>query len=163
MPITNQKSTQVANRDKNPPVQNKPYDIGGKVRIVKFDFTQSGVGDIGSTADLCKIPAGTGLIIKTLSRLKWSAFGVSRTLSIGHTGFTKSNGTTVAAAPDVIETSRDVSAAGQSFLGVGANAAPSEFIEYDSQDEITIRAIVAGGTIPDGATLTGWIAYVPTY
>ncbi len=164
MAVTTEKSLQLTNRDGSasaPPVPNKVYEVGGTWRWSKYDFTQGALaGDANSTMDLVKIPAGTSMIVKTLSRLKRSAFGAARTLNIGHTGYTKTDGTVVAAAADVIEDGLDVSAAGQSFLGVGTNAATLETFEIDAKGELLIQAIVLGGTIPAAATLNGWICFV---
>ncbi len=164
MAVTTEQSTQLANRVGSasaPPVPNKVYEVGGTLRWSKYDFTQGALaGDANSTMDLVKIPAGTSMIIKTLSRVKFSAFGAARLLDIGHTGYTKADGTVVAASVDVIEDGRDVSSAGQVFLGVGTNAAPTEFFEIDAKEELLIQAKVLVDTIPAAATLNGWICFV---
>lgn len=158
MSTTAQKSTQLTNPDTLPEVKNYVYDVGGKIRIRYFDFTQSGAGDANSTVDLVAIEAGRVRILPALSRIKYSAFGASRTLDIGHTGYTKHDGTAVSAAADKIVDGLDVSSAGNAALGSGTNAVP-EFA-FETKDGTTIQAKVAGGTIPDAATLSGWIAYV---
>jgi hypothetical protein len=44
------------------------------------------------------------------------------------------------------------------MLGTGANTVDTYL--YDSNAPLTIQAVVAGGTIPDTATLSGYIVYV---
>lgn len=160
MAVETIKSTQYGNRDANPPVANEPQDVGGKIRFYRFDFNQgSAAGDATSKQLLCRVKAGKGYIIPILSRCKWSAFGASRTLDIGHAGWTKPDGTVQNAAADVIDDGRDVSSAGVSYLGAGTNGV-TDVIAYNAIDEITIQSVVAGGTIPASATLNGWIAVV---
>ncbi len=160
MAIVDVKSTQYGNRDSSPPVANDVQDVGGKIRFYRFDVNQGAVaGDAASKQFLCRIPAGKGYIIPILSRCKWSAFGASRVLDIGHAGWTKPDGTAQVAAADVIDDGRDVSAAGVGYLSAGTNGV-TDVIAFNAADEIVIQSVVAGGTIPASATLNGWIAVV---
>ncbi len=154
-------SVQYGNRDSNPPVPNKVYEVGGKLRFAYFTFDQGLVaGDANSLQNLCRIPAGTGRIIKMLSRIQWTALGAGRTLDIGWLAFKNSDGTAVAADIDGIADGIDVSSAGQQFLGTGTGAAIPETLEYDSTTEITIQSKVLGDTIPASDTFDGWICYI---
>lgn len=160
MAIVDVKSTQYGNRDANPPVPNNPEDVGGKLRLYRFDFNQGSVaGDAASRQSLCRIAPGRGYIVPILSRSKWSAFGASRLLDIGVGTYTKPDGTVVAATADTIDDGRDVNAAGVAFLGAGTNGV-TDAISYNAQNEIVISSTVAGGTIPASATLNGWIAAI---
>jgi len=160
MTVTAQQSTQVANGLALPAVKNEIVDLA-KLRLARFDFTQVGAGDIGSTMDLVQLGAAHYRIIPALSHAEWSAWGASATLDIGHTGYTKLDGTTVAAAPAAIEDTVNVAAAGNAFLGVGAGAAANiSGLEIECKGNLLIQAVVAGAVVPAGATLKGWIAYV---
>lgn len=160
MGVTHEKSTQFGNRDSNPPVANEVQDVGGKLRLYRFDYTQSAdAGDATSTQSLCKIKAGKGYIIPILSRFTWALFGASRTLDIGHGGWTEPDGDVVNAAADVLTDGVDVSSAGVAFMGAGTNG-NKDAIAYNSVGEIDIKSVVAGGTIPAGTTIKGWIAVV---
>lgn len=160
MTVTAQQSTQVSNGNLFPAVKNEVADLA-KLRIARIDFTQSGQGDIGSTIDLVKLGAARYRIIPALSYLQWSAYGTGCTLSVGHTGWTNLDGSTVAAAPAAIEDTLDVHAAGQATLGVGTNAvANASGLVIECKTGVLLQAVIAGAVIPNGATLVGHIAYV---
>lgn len=112
-------------------------------------------GDIGTTIELCQLPPGPVRIIPELSRLKVSAFGAARTLSIGHKAYIKGDsGTTEEAeSANALANALDVSAAVTVKLGAS--------LHYDmySKDGIVVFATVAGGTIPVGATVELMLAY----
>jgi hypothetical protein len=124
-------------------------------------------GDIGSTVDLALLPAGDVRLYLTESRIFWSAFGAARILDIGHRAykaidFDGSLGVQpVAAAPNLFDDDVDVSAAGNAALGsdfvlAGTIAKTQRFL---SADGVMIFATVAGGTIPAGAILEGFLTY----
>lgn len=147
-----------------------PIDQHAKQRTAMFDVNTAGqgAGDIGSTLLLCKIPFGRVRVLPYGCRFKCSAFGAGRTLSFGHTGYTTSLGVIVPADPLAFGTGIDVSAA----LGTGtvdgpvAGTAVGAFnptmlkFDFFSREGTIITATVAGGTIPDPATLSGLIHYV---
>jgi len=111
MTVTAEKSTQVTNMEAAPPVKLNAGELHGRMRIARFTFTQgAAAGDANSTADLVKLPPGKNItLLKNLSRFVCSAFGASRVLDIGHTGYANIDGTAVAAAADVILDGADVS------------------------------------------------------
>lgn len=157
MATTSQKATQLANADLRPAVQNPVVD-DAKVRFARFDFKQSGAGAAGSTADLVKFGAGRIRIIPVLSYIKNSALGTSVTADIGYLGYTGIDGTAVSASADTILDGGDLAAAGATYMGTGTNAAPkADGILIESADDVVIQL---KSTLPDAATLTGWIAYV---
>ena len=161
MAVTTQKSTQETNRTSSPPVKNQPYDESPKKRILYFSHTQVGAGDATSTVDLVSLPAGKVRLLKREVHLVCSAFGVARTLDIGYTAHTQPDGTAVVAAADVILDGADVSALANLQGGVGTNALTADpTILFNSKSGVLIQAVVAGGTIPDAATLSGWVTYV---
>jgi len=161
MAVTAEKSTQVTNAQASPVVKNAPYDLG-KHRSFYFSFTQgAAAGDATSTQDLCIIPPGKYRIMKKESYIVCSAFGTSRTLDIGHTGYTDYAGVAQAASADCILDGGDVSAAAALNCGAGTNALGTDpTILISAATPLTIQAVVAGGTIPAGATITGYITVI---
>ena len=162
MAVTTEKSTQRTNETATPPVLNPVHNAHGRVRSSYFSFTQgAAAGDATSTADLIKLPAGKVRVLKTESLVICSAFGAARTIDIGHTGYTQRDGTAVAASADTILDGGDVASAAAIRMGAGTNALGTDpTVEYDSVDGVLLQAVVAGGTIPAGATLKGYIQYI---
>ena len=153
MAVETEQSTQVSNVDATPPVMNDTYEDGGRVRAKRFNHTQSVAGDATSTVDLVKIPPGKWMVHLDMSRIAFSAFGASRVLDIGHTGYTNPDGTAVAVAAAAFVNDLDVSGAGNAKM-TGVVGADEVFV-INSKDGTTIQATVAGGTIPLAATLDG--------
>lgn len=137
---------------------NDAKDAGGKLRVAYFKHTQSGAGDATSQAYLCKLPAGTVRVIPALSYVRCSAFGAARTVDIGYGAYTDKNGATVATDPDAFADGLDVSSAAKKVLDETA-ALAAVSAELESNSGIDVVAVVAGGTIPDAATLEGHIVY----
>lgn len=159
MAITFETSTEIANHLSQPRVANAPVFEHGVLRYRNFTFTQVGAGDIGSTVDLMTIPNGDVRLVFPLSRIRWSAFGAARTLDIGYKAYTDLlTNLPVVAAPAAFDDDIDVSAAGNAALG--SDATEPKTPRFESKDGLTIYATVAGGTIPAGATLNGFLAYV---
>lgn len=158
MAVTTQKSAEVTNITASPPTMLDTTSLHGRLRVAYFKHTQDGAGDANSTADLVQLPAGKGRILIRSSWLASSAFGSSRTLDIGYVAHTDNNGDAVSADVDALEDALDNSSATAAFLGAGTNAVDTYL--YDSNAPLTIQAVVAGGTIPDTATLEGYIVYV---
>jgi hypothetical protein len=155
MATTAGKSTQITNMEAVPVTRVHAVDLGGKLRVAYFDYTQSGAGDAGSTVELVKLPAGRIRVIGALSKIKFSAFGASRVLDIGYKAHTDIAGDAVAADDDFFATDVDVSSAGSGVL----NEAGLEVKLFQSRDGVTVNCTVAGGTIPDGATLLGYVVF----
>ena len=163
MAVTTEKSDQVTNQEASPPVRLNTNELGGRLRIARFSFTQGvAAGDANSTIDLVKIPPGkTVTILKNLSRVVCSAFGAARLLDIGHTGFTNLDGTVVAAAADVLLDGGDVSAIAELAMGVGTNALTVvNSFTINAKFATLLQAKVLADTIPAGATLAGYFVYV---
>lgn len=140
----------------------RPFDIHGKLRFDYFEIVPVVVfGDIGTTIELCDLPPGAVRILPWECRLKTSAFGASRTLSIGHRAYSKIDPTSTTTTDEPENASAFVSA-----LDVSAavnNVAFSATVQkYDvfSKAGVTIFATVAGGTIPVAATVSGFVAYI---
>lgn len=139
----------------------EPNETSGRLRIAYYDFTQSGAGDAGSTVDLHYLPAGRIRIMSKLSYITCSAFGAARTLDIGYTAYTDQAGASVAADADALADGLDVSAAAdlQCGLSTAAGVAATTLLT-NGRDRVKLQAVVAGGTIPDAATLNGFFIYV---
>lgn len=161
MAVTAQKSTQVTSMTATPPVRLGTSEHHGVVRVAYFSCTQSGAGDAASTLDLVRIPAGKVRILKMSSKLICSAWGAARTLNVGHTGYTKPDNSAQAASAACIADTIDVSAAASKELGTGTGGLGTDpTLLIESTSGALIQAVVAGGTIPDGATLNGYVSYV---
>lgn len=158
MPVTNQYSDQLQMTVDDPSTLLDTSEVGGRQRIAFFDFTQSGAGDANSTAILAKLPAGRLRILREASVISSSAFGASRTLDVGYQAFTAKDGTETAADADALVDGVSVANAATNAMDAAAGADPTLFV--NSRTGVTIEATVLGGTIPDGATLKGYIAYI---
>lgn len=159
MALTAEKSVQLANADLLPDVKNQTTASRGKKRVEYFTFTQgAAAGDANSTADLVELPAGRKRILLTECYVAASAFGASRTLDIGYTAYRDFAGAAVVADVDALLDGRDVSSATGALLTVAAAADPTLLIE--SANAVVIQAKCLGGTLPAGATITGYVTYV---
>lgn len=141
-----------------------PVDDHGKYRIQYFS-----VGVItpivtpfasGDQIDLFKLPPGRKRLLPHASRIKFSAFGAARTLSLGHRAYNKrpagQSGDVEVENATVFINAKDVSAA------LTTPGAWSDMLKYDmySLDEAFVFATLGGGTMPAGATLEGYLAYI---
>jgi hypothetical protein len=146
MAVTNELSTQAAIAA-DPSVGRITPTDSGFVRIARFSFTQGAApGDATSTADLVVMPAGRVRVLGALSEIRFSAFGSSRTLDVGHPAAIDLAGDTITADPDAFLDGADVSAAGRAAL--------TGEVLVETRAGFTVRATVAGGTIP------AYVAYV---
>jgi hypothetical protein len=161
MAVTAEKSTQVSNGESKPAIMNPSHEWDGKYRIRYFEHVQSVAGDAGSTVDLVKLPAGKVRVLRAESKLWASAFGAARTLDVGYLAHTKDDGfkTPVAAVVDHFIDGLDVSAATNATLFNQDDVTIPTSL-FESEDGVTIQAIVAGGTIPLNATLKGYVAFI---
>lgn len=157
--ITAQKSTQLTNAGTKPVIAG-PITDNAKLRLARFNFKQVGDGDAGSTIDFVKIGPGTVQVMPALSYITGTAFAAGATLDIGHAGYTALDGTAVGAAPAVIAEALAVSSGFDTWLGTGTTAADAAGIPIESKGGVLIQAVTDTAGIPDGATVSGWIAYV---
>lgn len=158
MAVTTQVSDQIANSQAVPEVKNKVSDLTGKARFARFDFTQVGAGAANSTVDLVKLPSGRLRVLVNLSHIDISALGAGRTVDIGHTGWTKMDGSTQSAVVDAFVDGLDVEDATVTRPGDAAWLLSG--LEIESKAGVIIQAKCLGDTLPDAATMAGWIAYV---
>lgn len=163
MAVTTEDSDQIVNMEALPPVRLNTNELGGRLRIARFSFTQgAAAGDANSLVNLVKLPPGkTVTVLKNLSRIVCSAFGAARTLDIGFLAHVNLDGTAVSASIDTLLDGGDVSAIAELALGVGTAALTVEnTMTFNSRTAVEIQAKVLGDTIPAGATLAGYIVYV---
>jgi len=155
------KSEDLAGLDAQPKTLAHSFNRGKVVRQHFRVPPLAVLGDAGTTIDLAQLPRGPVRLNLTTSRIFWSAFGAARLLDIGHRAYEAADGSIVAAVANLFDDDVDVSAAGNAALGsdfVLANflAKTQRFL---SAKGVTIFATVAGGTIPAGAIIEGWLDY----
>lgn len=134
----------------------RPTEKHGKLRFAYFNLPATiVVGDATTIVDLCELPSGQVRVLPHLSRISTSAFGAGRTLSVGHYAYTKADNTTEASNATAFIAALDVSAA-------VAAAVWGTAIKYDmySKGGVTLFATVNVNTIPVGATIEGFCAYL---
>jgi len=153
MAVTNENSLQIG-RILAGAIKNLTTDLMGRMRKMRFDFTQgAAAGDATSTMSLIILPPGRNRIYLRDCIVAFSAFGAARVLDIGYAAYTDRDGNAVAAAPAAFVNDLDVSSAGtSSFAGVVGG---EESFLFENRDSVTIIGTVAGGTIPAAATLNG--------
>lgn len=151
MAVTRQNSTQVGRSKSVPPEMNAVSEDGGRVRIKAFDFTQSGAGDANSIAVLAKLPGGRVRVLR--AHVKHSALGAARVATLGHGAYKDATNATVAEDVDaLVATAQDLAAAGTKTMEINT--------VLDNRAGVDLILQVTGGTIPDGATLNGYVEYV---
>ena len=142
-------STEYGNTVAVPAVMNDVCDEHGRVRARSFTYTQVGAGAAGDLINLCKLPAGNVRVIGTSAT--YSAFGASRTIKLGHTAYVNLANATVAASSTAFLTSTSIATAGTTTTHTTQKLV--------SKEGILVQALIEGGTIPDAATLTGYVLY----
>ena len=159
MAVTTEKSDQITNQEASPPVMSGVDTLRGKLKILRFTFTQgTAAGDATSTMELVKVPAGVVRVFLALSRITTSAFGAARTLDIGWQAYTDTNDAAVAADPNGLDDGVDVSAA-VSYNPIGTVGEDETYL-FESNGGVTIEAQVNDATIPAAATINGYFVYV---
>lgn len=139
-----------------------PIDDHGKLRYCAFKVSALTVAlAANDTIGLLWLPPGRKRLLPYESRLTVSAFGASRTLDVGHDAYSArspGSGVVEAANPDAFIDGLDVATAVTASLWTPANSA----LWYDmySHDETLVYATVLGGTMPIGATMSGYLAYL---
>lgn len=140
-----------------------PINDHGKIRVQYFNVPAVEVeGDAETTIDLCDLPPGKIRVIPVLSHIKHSAFGAGRTLDIGHRVYQKRDNAEEdeeAENLDAFCDGLDVAAAANG-VGLGANLSIATKYDLYSKGGVRVTAQVKGASIPVGATLSGFIAYV---
>src|SRR5258708_2410328 len=153
------KSVQATNVDATPRVELSVKQSRGRVRTVRFDYTQIALGSIADEIELCDLPAGAR-ILAGLSYLRLGVGTASETISIG----TRAHVNAQTGAAVAQNASRFAAA-------VAANATPS-FQTFaaiagamaDDQDTVLgtarVYVTVAGAGAAAGQKFTGEIAFI---
>lgn len=159
MAVTTQNTTQYANTQADPRVLNATHEAHGRLRMARFNFVQTGVGDAGSIVRLVGLPKGKIRTILPLSRVAFSALGASRTLDLGWEAHQGDDGSgEIAADPNGLDDGVDASSAGAVIPG--GTLGGDETRLFESLDGVVLTAQINDGNIPDGATLDGTIVYI---
>lgn len=160
MALTTENSNQYANTLAEPRIQNPTHEAHGRLRFARFNFTQGGAaGDAGSIASLVKLPKGKLRVILPLSRVAHSALGASRTLDLGWEAHRADDSSgEIVADPNGLDDGVSVSSAG-AFVP-GGTLGGDETKLFESLDGVVVTAQINDGTVPVGATLDGYLAYV---
>lgn len=135
-----------------------PIDKHGKIRFAYFSITAPAGGYAAD--DLVKIaelPQGRKRLLPSMSRVTCSALGAGRTIDIGHEAYLNR-------APDNDEVDADFDAFvdGMDVSSASADQKWSDELKYDlySMAEIDVFLTLLGGTMPEGETIEGYVAYV---
>lgn len=136
----------------------RTLDDHGKFRIQYFIVDVEVQGDADSEIELCDLPPGAVRVLPSLSRVEHSAFGAGRSLDIGHRAYrTTSDYAVEPEAENFTAFAENIDVA-----GAGQDVQISTKLKADtySKSEVRVVARVQGGTVPIGAQLQGFIAYV---
>lgn len=153
MAVTNQKSTQLNIIDGGGAagVRVESSEVNERTMVVRWSFTQQGVGDPGSTVDIWRVKSGSRLL-STVSDVQNSAYGAGVTYDLGWPAYTEPDGTPVAADPDGIAAAIDGNTTTRKVIA-DVTGAPRDVL---FQGDALIQATINGGAgIPDAATMTG--------
>jgi hypothetical protein len=142
-------STEYGNNVAVPPVMNDACDEHGRVRVAAFTYTQSGAGTAGDNVLLTTLPGGTVRVLQI--SVNYSAFGASRTLKVGHTGYTTMANASVAASTTAFLASTSIASAATTTSDITS--------KWTTRTGLVVSGVVEGGTLPDAATINGYILY----
>lgn len=154
------KSTQATAVDASPRQELSVKESRGRVRTVRFDYTQVGAGGIGDQIELCDLPAGAR-ILAGLSYIRFSASTATATASLGTRAHTNAQtGAAIAEnATRFWNASTSIATAGRYILG---DANGSQFV--DDKDTIlgTARVFLtdAVAALANGTRVSGEIAFI---
>lgn len=136
----------------------RPLDDHGKVRLQRFDLPATTVaGDAGTTIDLCMLPPGAVRLIPAMSRFSISALGAARTLDFGHRAYMARPSPNALQAEDLDAIVANINVA-IALNGVSIDSAT--MFDFYSLDGVIITAQINDDTIPIGATMSGYLAFV---
>jgi hypothetical protein len=159
MAVTQEQSDQIENQEATPPVMTGVDTLRGKLKILRFTFTQgAAAGDAGSLAELVKVPAGVVRVFLASSRITCSALGAARTMDIGWLAYVDTDGDAVAADPNGLDDGVDVSLA-VTFNPTGT-IGEDETKLFESNGGVTLTAQVNDATLIASATINGYFVYV---
>jgi hypothetical protein len=126
----------------------------GEVRVARFSYTHTagnGTGEI----NLVKLPPGRLCIFTTLCRLVTSAMGTNADVHLGYRAHKKEDGTAVAQDDNAFIDNLDTAGGINTHFEVPVDS----YVELESQQGITIYAMIDTGNIMTGNTIKGWVLY----
>jgi hypothetical protein len=126
----------------------------GEVRLARFSYTHaagSGTGEI----NLVKLPPGRLCIFTQLSRLYTSAMGANADVHLGYRPHRKEDGIPVDQNETAFVADMDTAGGIDTTLGFPT----SGILELESQQGVSIYAMVDTGNIENGDTIMGWVTY----
>jgi hypothetical protein len=126
----------------------------GEVRMARFSYTHTagnGTGEI----NLVKLPPGRLCIFATLSHIFTSGMGVNADVHLGYRAHRKEDGTPVVQDDNAFVDDLDTAGGIDTTLPFPVKG----ILELESQEGVTIYAMVDNGNILTGNTISGWIMY----
>ena len=151
MAVTNERGLIVNAREGTVTTALTRLQQGGQVNCVVIGFTQSAAaGDATSTQAVAYMPPGKHKLLTMV--LDTAAFGASRTLDVGYEAHTKADGTSVSASATAFKSAIDVASAAVTSIPLNK--------DMDSAKGYVISTKVAGGTIPAGTTINGYVTFI---
>lgn len=135
-----------------------PIDDHGKLRMQYFSISALTVAYAADDmVKLFSLPSGRKRLLPGLSRITTSAFGSGRTIDIGHDAYMRR-------PPDNDEELADLDAFidGMDVASAVNGAAWSTALKFDlySMAEVDVYMTILGGTMPIGASASGYLTYV---
>jgi hypothetical protein len=138
----------------NSPLRPLGGETQGEARMARFSYTHAagaGTGEI----NLVKLPPGRLCIYSDLSHIVTSAMGANADLHLGYRAHKTEGGEPVAQNEDALVNGIDADAGVDMTLEFPTDGT----LELESQEGVTIYAMIEGGNIENGDTITGWIMY----
>lgn len=124
---------------------------GAPMQAYRFDLTVAAQQSAVVTVGLVRIKAGIVAIWPSLSWIAVSALGASRTMDLGHNGYTERGQSATSAAPTLWQTNTDVSGSTSAVFNAGAP------LMLDLETSVDIVATIDGGTLDVDETFTGFV------
>jgi hypothetical protein len=126
----------------------------GEVRMARFNYSHTagnGTGEI----NLVKLPPGRLCIYSVLSHIFTSVMGTNADLHLGYRAHRREDGTPVVQNDGAFLNDLDTTGGLDTSFGLPVNGV----LELESQQGITIYAMVDTGNILTGNTISGWVMY----
>jgi hypothetical protein len=126
----------------------------GEVHMARFNYTHTAANGTGEI-NLVKLPPGRLCIYCDLSRIVTSQMGVNADLHLGYRAHRTEAGVAVEQDDNALLDNHDTSAGVHESFHLPASGS----LELESQEGVTIYAMIDTGNILNGNTITGWIMY----
>lgn len=131
---------------------------GARLRILHWSFTNdTGAALPAGDILIAKLPAGRMRVLTGIGGFNNTALGTGRTLALGYTAHTDKNGDAVAEDLDAFKTVTSVATAATALVAL--NAADNGSWFFNAREGVDVVATIAGGDIPNGARVGGYLVY----